>query len=422
VADFYVDGSHGDDGDNGSSWALAKASIGGAITAASNDDTITVAPGLYNESVIVNKALTIQAAQRLTSIIHNSGNTRPVTLQLATGGIALAGLRIMQTYASATQSILYDATTISGTNTVTDCYLGSLFTTANRYGSVHVQRTDLIGCVVDVSLTDSGRALTLRDESTVTGCTVAATSTHGTSRVIRLGAGGDYAITDNVFVLSSNNPYLIATSAPNTLLLDYDRYYPAIDANHEFTIDGTTYTSLAAAQAAGYENNGSEGDPEFADTARKAFFIPKGSALLTAGSSGGRVGAWTGAQTFSAGANAWSAWTGTNCTYVGDQWTLDDGQASGTVLSPVIDLGAAYDVTGLAFDGTQTFPTNIVDTTNAGASPEYQTVEIRGQAASFASGDGTPAWQEVNLNAEASPALGGWRYVQARVTLRSDGS
>ena len=210
--------------------------------------------------------------------------------------------------------------------------------------------------------------------------------------------------------------------APNTLLLDYNRYVDAISASKELNISGTLYTSLAAAQAAGYENHGSEGDPEFADADRKAFFIPKDSALLTAGSSGGRVGAWTGAQTFSAGANAWSAWTGTNCTYVGDQWTLDDGQASGTVLSPVIDLGAAYDVTGLGFDATQTFPTNIVDTTNAGASPEYQTVEIRGQAASFASGDGTPAWQEVNLNAEASPALGGWRYVQARVTLRSDGS
>ena len=417
MADFFVDGSHGDDSDNGSSWALAKASIGGAIAAASNDDTITVAPGVYAEALTVSKNLTIQAAQRLTArITQTAATTVNIT---ATGTVVLSGLYIVM---GTTRYItaVYDT---AGQLTLTDCMLSCV--TPGRYTiMLNATNASVTNCCFYRGAGGAGyggRILISFGAGTcsVVGCTLyGACDTYGAIRLTT----GDYSIIDNIVQSLSNQPYVRTFGAPNTLLLDYNRYVDAISADKELNISGTLYTSLAAAQAAGYENHGSEGDPEFADTTRKAFFIPKDSALLTAGSSGGRVGAWTGAQTFSAGANAWSAWTGTNCTYVGDQWTLDDGQASGTVLSPVIDLGAAYDVTGLGFDGTQTFPTNIVDTSNAGASPEYQTVEIRGQAASFASGDGTPAWQEVDLNAEASPALGGWRYVQARVTLRSDGS
>jgi hypothetical protein len=52
---WFVDADNGDDGNSGTSASNAFATIGAAITAASAGDTIYVAPGSYDENVVVDK-------------------------------------------------------------------------------------------------------------------------------------------------------------------------------------------------------------------------------------------------------------------------------------------------------------------------------------------------------------------------------
>ena len=60
AADLYVSNASGNDGNNGSSWGLAKKTIMAAVTAASSGDNILIEGGTYQEQVVFgNKSLTV---------------------------------------------------------------------------------------------------------------------------------------------------------------------------------------------------------------------------------------------------------------------------------------------------------------------------------------------------------------------------
>lgn len=425
---YYVDGSHGDDANNGQSWALAKATLGGAESARSTGDPVFVAPGLYVEQITLTKSGAWTSSQRHAAHVYSSG----AACFTVSGNIdvVISGFSLTVPYGGNYAPCVYAAAIVSpNALTVDDCVCASLGN--NGYGIRGGGLTPLVvtNSVIRLAASVATNIRNIIDGTAycrISGNTlIGGVTTHSSSRGIYMSAAagyGDYEIYDNIVLSPAARPYVEIVNVAANLVLNYNRYFQAIDGFRLLSIYGTTYTTLAAAQGAGYEANGSEGDPSWADADRYAYFLPLDSALLTAGSDGGRVGACTGAQTYSGGAEDWSGWTGTNSTYVDQQWTLDDGQASGTVLSPVIDLGSVQQITGLSLLAVQTFPTNVVDTSNAGASPEYLTVEIRGQAVSFLTGDGVPAWQEVNYNAEDDTPLIAGRYCQVRLTLRSDGS
>ena len=72
AADLHVSNASGNDGNDGSSWGLAKKTIMAAVTAASSGDNILIEGGTYQEQVVFgNKSLTVTGSL-------NSGGTRTV--------------------------------------------------------------------------------------------------------------------------------------------------------------------------------------------------------------------------------------------------------------------------------------------------------------------------------------------------------
>ena len=69
AADWYVDGALPSSG-NGTSWATAFKTVGEGITAASAEDTINVAAGTYNETLVIDKQLTLVGAGPGSTIVQ----------------------------------------------------------------------------------------------------------------------------------------------------------------------------------------------------------------------------------------------------------------------------------------------------------------------------------------------------------------
>lgn len=78
---LFVDGTNGSDNGDGSSWAVAKATIAAAITAASAGDTIYIAPGSYDEQITVSKTkLTLVGAgnRGTVAVAPSASNPTPI--------------------------------------------------------------------------------------------------------------------------------------------------------------------------------------------------------------------------------------------------------------------------------------------------------------------------------------------------------
>lgn len=73
---IHVDGTNGNDANTGRGYAQARATIGEAVTDASDGDTIIIWPGTYNEAVSISgKALTLRGTNREKCKIQPAANT-----------------------------------------------------------------------------------------------------------------------------------------------------------------------------------------------------------------------------------------------------------------------------------------------------------------------------------------------------------
>jgi hypothetical protein len=99
---FYVSKS-GSDSNNGTSLSTAFATIGKAILAAQNRDTIKIGEGTYTENLVINEGLTIQStsysagmsdADIKKTIIKGTVNAGSVVSILNTEGVTIRGLAI----------------------------------------------------------------------------------------------------------------------------------------------------------------------------------------------------------------------------------------------------------------------------------------------------------------------------------------
>lgn len=72
---LYVDATRPDDSGDGTAWETAKRTIQGAVDVATDDDTILVAPGLYNEGTVVTPTEKSEQGYLLNRVVITSGLT-----------------------------------------------------------------------------------------------------------------------------------------------------------------------------------------------------------------------------------------------------------------------------------------------------------------------------------------------------------
>lgn len=425
---YYIDSNRGNDSNDGLSWSTPKASIGGVLTLPPVDgDVLILAPGDYNESIVTSVNITIKAHQRHTATIIAPGIDAPI--QGSGNGLAFEDL-VLDLRSPGT-GWFYKKITIPSNLKITNCVIRA----ASRYPIISqsnlddgVLNSEIKYNVFDIEIGDNDRPiLKFEGDLTFIGNTIRLQVSGTTPRRLVESTNIDnfnIYISDNIFYLDSTTLDAIIyvdSGSPAVLFIDHNVINNSITANQPYKIRGTTYNSLAALQTDNYELHGvNNTDPQLGDIVRGNYNIPKDSILATSGTDGARVGAWNPGVVFSENATDWSNWTANNCVYVAGQWMLGEGATTGTVTSPVIDLVGNYEIVGLVFSAVQIFPTNVVDVTNTGVSPEELEAEIRMDVNPFSESDPTPPWQEVNLNEKVS--LGTYRYVQVRFTLRKNGA
>jgi predicted outer membrane repeat protein len=77
---WYVDGVHGDDGNNCKTKATACATIGRAISLAASGDTIQIAAATYQENLSIPFNLTLNGAKAATTIVDGTNNLNVFTV------------------------------------------------------------------------------------------------------------------------------------------------------------------------------------------------------------------------------------------------------------------------------------------------------------------------------------------------------
>lgn len=427
---YYV-GLWGDDGNSGLTWDLAKKSIGGAVAAAASGDTILVAPGTYAEVLACGaKSLTITAIQTRKTILA-SGSTPSISMNAGVQ-VTLTGITIFPTFVASNQNVVAGAGT-SSILVAIDCSF--IMTTPSNVAGFVGGASGGLPIVAQVTrclfytITGTVRAgLDITGTSIVNGCTfdIADVQTDGNAGgLIHTLNAGSYTITNNILrCRTASRSVLLIDAIPTALVLNYNRYHSNLSSTSYVRLSGVQYCALSELRAAGYETNGSQGNPLLADIVNLAPYLPPGSTLCTAGFGGGRIGAFPAAFVYSANSNplAWAAFVDTLMTYQSGQHALNDGEATGTFDSRILDLGSPYVITGIAIGADITPPTNIFDETNTGAHPEYWSAILRGDLNTFDPDGVAISWQEVNTNEIASPALGVWRYLQFKPKARSNGS
>ncbi len=187
---IYVNGSHGNDNWDGTSWATAKLSIKNATGAVSNGGTVKIANGVYtgtkNTEIIINKNIIITGQSKTSTIINGTNRAwifqtgTKVTIQNLTltngnttyggaivnnGNLILNNCNFRNNYAT-NGGVIYNA----GNVTVS----GSTFT-SNRaaYGGAVYNKGNLTvsGSFTGNSATQGGGAVYNRGRLTVSGST-----------------------------------------------------------------------------------------------------------------------------------------------------------------------------------------------------------------------------------------------------------
>jgi hypothetical protein len=112
MAFIYTRSSDGDDSDNGTTWALAKASIAGASGAASIEaagDVIVAASG-HTESHAANVTIALSGSVTTTTSlisVNDTGNPEPPTAALAGATVETTGSAILTIVAATVESPVY---------------------------------------------------------------------------------------------------------------------------------------------------------------------------------------------------------------------------------------------------------------------------------------------------------------------------
>ena len=125
MATYYVNGTSGDDTNDGLSAIAAKATVQAGIDASSAADTVTIANGTYSENVTLNKNITLQSTSGtyVGTTITAASAGKTITVTSAGDGATIKNLTI--TYASTQNSTTSNA--------------GAILSDSNGSGAVTIQ-------------------------------------------------------------------------------------------------------------------------------------------------------------------------------------------------------------------------------------------------------------------------------------------
>jgi hypothetical protein len=427
----------------GSSVTAAYLTIQATITAAASGDTIIVGSGNYNEKLswAGTKNLTFSA----DGIVQLDGN-----------GIG----NYSQVYYIPTNSAPYYLTFNAYNNKGKWRFIngeGTYVIEAYGYqvGSAGTLPLTLTDCeLISKSATTGAICYTQNNCQTqmyLTRCVFSGFSNYGSYHHYQYGSGGVNASIVNCTYYNCGTAHRFSTASVGSFLTFQSNIISncttAINVNlasgrvpsktnqyysiTNYIYNGTTYATLALAQAAGYELSSIVETPNFTDTTNKLFYLTSPSSL---GRNQGAIPfGWVHAKNYATvnGSDKWNIIAGAG--YDNTGWYNPDGNVSkngttgfleltggtsGVIWSPVYDFGAVQNIKAINLGVNQTWGTHMADTTKTDVRPNYQTIEVRATGASYNQNDATANWTEVKTEYPISGVSG--RYVQVRVTLRSD--
>lgn len=442
---FYVNKS-GSDANNGSTPMLAKLTIQAAITAAANGDTVVVGSGSYNEnlSIAATKGMFLNAdgvvvldGQGLLlgpAISYLLVTSRSLVIQPHTtggrwiirgyiGGAYIGGALISATAApsvAASVTVTLRFVELYGWGNKSGLFLASTISSwryANVYNCVFKDFTNYGvyaaggegGSTTYFSVVNSYNC-------TYYNCYISIYSAGGT--------GGSYLTAlDNIFSNTRTAMQIGDVIDLSTSIINSRNQFYTFTNNIRNT---TTYSSLATWQAAGYDLDSIEANPNFVDVTNNVFYLKTASAV------GNFVGAYPFGLARGAGYGPVGEWD-VGATPDNSMWYSADGHVgknaitgffelvggtSGVVYSPVWNMTTVQAVSRIELAADQTWGVGMIDTTKTDVRPNYQTLEIRASGSSFDQDDAIVPWAEVKWGVLMSLVSG--RYIQVRLTFRSD--
>jgi hypothetical protein len=410
MAIVYV-ANDGDDLNDGSTWALAKATLSGGQAIAGTGGTVYVQAGHYSEHVTLNDTIYWIAVGEV--VIDNS-----------VGGLT-----------NAFQGAGWATFHFVG-NFILDGFINGCLDGAGWF--------DLNGCT---ARNNTNAGFNMPNGSFASHATNCKCYSNGVGIYSTTGAviennscylNGSFGISvvgacivRNNICFSNVNGQVVYDSLASTNLLntDYNHYDLGTAVNNIGYVGGVGYATLALFQAAltnGAESHSTTGTTEVNDAANFLLYDePTSDQLLGTGLCGANRGLGGTAYGMSVNENAakitGGVFSDTEWDAVNSRLQLLGAATSGYWRSDVIDLGTSRAFFGLSnVYAARTWPTDVLNYNNASAAPKTYTYRYRVSATTFAKTDVLPAWVEATIGNELAGVTG--RYVQVELTLRNDGA
>lgn len=407
MAIFYVNSITGNNSNNGSTWALAKATLAGANTAASAGDTIYV-HGIFNEAIPGTKVLTWIG----------------VGLAKLDGGGSVAGPTPSVAINVANLIFANFTTAYDSRNSAPGAYFINCIFQSGAFGLRFGNGSGRITCDNCAFLNYTTAAIA-GNGSTMVGLLRNCAFSGNTISLSDGGNGGTIQVNRCVFrdaiMWSGAATFINADSNDN--VYDFSVGKCVIGG-----VDKTTLASYIAAITAPRDSRSIDSvwSANVGDYANGVLRPNPASSLLTAGVGGVPLGLSVPGLTVSNNKNA-SLWTNgvfSNTEVDGSgNVVLSAGQTTGTFKTDVIDFGAAINAKLLEI--TLSGESGIANALpyvdyDTGESPGYYNVRVRGSNSSFAKGDASPSWVVVPRRAQIGDYMSNaLRYWQIELTLRA---
>lgn len=169
-----MNGSHGNDANDGLSWATSKRTIANATATVSDGGTVNIANGVYrgvgNNNIIINKSITIQGQSKSGTIVDGTDNAQIFKIQKYPRDEAMPDLNILiQNLTITNGNPVGTRGTISTDNIAEDTLTVKNCIFKNNNEAIYSQQGTCV--VTDCTFINNTRAISNTATLTITGCT-----------------------------------------------------------------------------------------------------------------------------------------------------------------------------------------------------------------------------------------------------------
>lgn len=413
MANTYVSALWGNDSYNGLSAESGKATIGAGISAAGNEDTVTIYPGTYNESVNFHRRSIVNVGK----IVLDGENDIDIGVYLGVNTTTECCYEI-KNYISA--GIL-----ISDINhddpiekfTIHDCGIGIHLDDGTSL-NLPIRYNTIYNCTIGIQDTSQGGQI-LCTNNTIYNC-VSGMRIDPTIFIGDL----DVTIKDNIF--SQNNVAIVVDDFDDGDIIitswDYNLYNVPSGGYIGYEEDGSFYSTLAGWQTkTSDEANSANGDPQFANAEKGIFSILPGSTAESHSSTSKYVGArkteigWYNDALMQSGITL----IDTSITSVAGQSgiVLNPTIASGTVELGVIDLGESKNIINFWDFANENYSNQIIDIDASDNSTVSGLIQVEFRTSATLSGISGASYSGYDLRVDPASGVLEDRFIQTRITL-----